>query len=102
MDNRIKVGVRIRPLSSKELGENASSTVHTEPGGRVVTYQDNKKNNFNFDWSFDSDSSQRAVYDSMCKPLIDRVFEGYNATFFACKSQPCCFFPQNLTLIDRI
>ena len=21
----------------------------------------------------------------MCKPLIDKLFEGYNATFFACK-----------------
>ncbi|RYH19890.1 hypothetical protein EON65_25370 [archaeon] len=85
MENKIKVGVRIRPLSTKELGESASSTVCTEQGGKVVTFQDNKKNHYGFDWAFDSESSQRLIYDSMCKPLIDSVFQGYNATFFACK-----------------
>ncbi len=86
MDNRIKVGVRIRPLSSKEQSEGANSTVHADASGKIVAQNnENKKNNYNFDWSFDSNADQRAVYDSMCKPLIDKVFEGYNATFFACK-----------------
>eukprot|EP00981_Chlorochromonas_danica_P006568 scaffold1435_cov162-Ochromonas_danica.AAC.2 len=71
MDNRIKVGVRIRPLSQKEISEGASNTVVADHGGRILINSE-KKANFNFDWSFDTSADQRAVYDSMCKPLIDK------------------------------
>jgi hypothetical protein len=108
MDNRIKVGIRIRPFSSKENQENngnyqnkASITANEENG--QVNLQNNKdeminnirnKNSFQFDWSFDQDSTQDKIYESMCHPLIEKFFEGYNATFFACKSQQrSSFFP---------
>ena len=89
MDNRIKVGVRVRPLSKKELTEGGtSSSVTTEDTqGRIVVSGDNnaRKNGFSFDWVFGVNSEQRQLYDSMCMPLIEKFFEGYNATFFACK-----------------
>lgn len=90
MDNRIKVGVRIRPMSSKEVTEGAASTVSADQGRILTNQADAKKSgsNFNFDWTFDSNAGQRVIYDDMCKPLIDKVFEGYNATFFACERPP--------------
>ena len=84
MDNRIKVGVRARPLSSKESQE---INVLSFNNGEIFV-KDNKKTHFNFDWAFDANSNQRQIYNDMCFPLIERVFEGYNATFFACKNSP--------------
>jgi hypothetical protein len=93
MDNRIKVGVRVRPLSIKEQQEASGPTtgaaVTTARDGSISVFStsgDSKtKLNFKYDWAFGPNSSQDAIYGDMCKPLIDRVFDGYNATFFACK-----------------
>lgn len=36
------------------------------------------------DYVFDSvDSTQCEVYDVLVKPLVDKVFDGYDATFIA-------------------
>ncbi len=88
MDNRIKVGVRIRPLSTREIQENSPSTVVAENSGRLMLTNDNNgksKNAYKFDWSYGPQGNQRSIYDDMCRPLVDKIFEGYNATFFACK-----------------
>lgn len=85
MENRIKVGVRVRPLSAKEISESSANTVITDEQGHIFIGNDNKKASFQFDWSFGSNSQQRELYDMMCKPLIDQFYEGYNTTFFACK-----------------
>ena len=42
-----------------------------------------KSNRFDFDWAFGPNSTQREVYDAMCRPLIENIFEGFNATVFA-------------------
>lgn len=86
MDNRIKVGVRIRPLSSKEIQEGGSTFVQADSTGKILFKNDSKSSSdFQYDWAFGPNSDQRIVYEKMCKTLIDKVFEGYNATFFACK-----------------
>ena len=38
---------------------------------------------FNFDHIFDMNSTQKEVYDSAAKPIIDSVLEGFNGTIFA-------------------
>ena len=84
MDNRIKVGIRVRPLSTKEQNENSCNAVSCDDQrGRIAVGE--KKTQFGFDWVHGSNAAQRAIYDKMCLPLIDKCFEGYNATFFACK-----------------
>lgn len=90
IDNRIKVGVRIRPLNAKEASDGLPSTVAAEPNGRLILSSESKENAkirtaYKFDWSYGPQDSQRIIYDDMCKPLIEKIFEGYNATFFACK-----------------
>jgi kinesin family protein 2/24 len=92
MDSKIKVGVRIRPLNTKELDASSSAVIGSESGKFVVTKSPAKKNCFEYDWSFDSHSTNKSVYEASCKPLIENIFEGFNATFFACKSTqpPMC------------
>ena len=85
MDSKIKVGVRIRPLNSKELEISASPVIASESNKFVLTKTSSKKSRFEYDWSFDTDSTNKVVYESSCQPLIENVFDGFNATFFACK-----------------
>jgi kinesin family protein 4/21/27 len=82
-DQRVKVGVRVRPLLTSELDAAAESVIKAERGKRIVATVPAKKNAFDFDWAFGQNKSHREVYDSMCKPLIKALFEGFNATVFA-------------------
>lgn len=82
-DQRVKVGVRVRPLLNSELDAAAESVIKAEKGKRIVATVPAKKNAFDFDWAFGQTTSHREVYDSMCKPLIKALFEGFNATVFA-------------------
>jgi hypothetical protein len=87
MDTKIKVGVRIRPLNSKENEEGSRCVIDSDQGRFVQTTKAAaRKHNFEFDWAFDSSASTQAIYEATCRPLIDQVFDGFNATFFACKS----------------
>jgi hypothetical protein len=38
---------------------------------------------FNFDFVFNQNATQKAVFSSACMPLVTAVLEGYNATLFA-------------------
>ena len=49
----------------------------------VKTQDDNKLNNFMFDYVFGMESTQKQVYDVAAKPIIDSVLEGFNGTIFA-------------------
>ena len=81
-DNRVKVGVRVRPLLDMELEAGADSVIKCT-SKRVVMNVPSKKNTFDFDWSFGPRASHREVYDEVCKPLVKNIFEGFNATVFA-------------------
>ena len=85
MDTKIKVGVRVRPLNTKEIESSSVSVIDCERDKFVLTKPPAKKSCFEYDWTFDSASTSRNVYESSCRPLIENVFEGFNATFFACK-----------------
>eukprot|EP01038_Epipyxis_sp_PR26KG_P007107 gene7107-9696_t len=94
MDNKIKVGIRYRPLSNQERETGAEVIVRGDLSNSRIFLSDNNKNQsiknqnqtkqtFDFDWIFREDSSQRLVYESMCKPLVQNIFDGFNGTFFA-------------------
>ena len=86
MENKIKVGVRIRPLNTKEVEASSANVIASDKGKYVLTKTPAKKNCFEYDWSFDATSTNRIVYDLSCRPLIENIFDGFNATFFACTS----------------
>lgn len=85
MENRIKVGVRVRPMSRNEVDSGANAALKVDNENVVSIHAPGRRNTFEFDWSFDEKSSQASVYHAMCKPMIENIFEGFNATFFACK-----------------
>jgi hypothetical protein len=96
MENKIKVGVRYRPLNTQECDNGSEAIVRKDSSAnRIYLFDNNKcqsikntqnKQSFDFDWVFRDDSSQRLVYESMCKPLVQNIFDGFNGTFFACTS----------------
>jgi len=101
MDSNIKVGVRIRPFNRTEVeacNGSSLSAVSAMSGKHVVSRS--KKHRFEYDWAFDEQTSTRTVYELSCRPLIENIFEGFNATFFACKLSVLLYFVRNPFLFD--
>ena len=83
MDNRVKVGIRIRPLAPKEIDDGVDVAVKCENDRRVAIQIPSRQNKFEFDWAFNPNKSQSEVYNSLTAPLIESIFGGINATIFA-------------------
>lgn len=80
----IRVAVRCRPLSKKELGNKESSIFAIKSGNVELTNPaDGKISTFNFDRIFPDDSQQTEVWDFLGQPMLDKCMEGFNGTVFA-------------------
>lgn len=89
---RIKVVVRKRPLSRKELrareldvvqtGSRRTLTVH-EPKQKVDLTRYTEMHTFTFDEVFDAGVGTEVVYRHTAQPLVGGIFRGANATCFA-------------------
>lgn len=90
MDQNVKVAVRCRPLSSKEIRENHSEII-TMQGSSVTIrrpegqrgHGEDKEKTFNFDFCYFTDSVQEQVYKDLGIPLVKQALEGFNGTIFA-------------------
>ena len=97
---KVKVGVRIRPLNSRErglVGTSASSLILHVPSNSTTqlilsspapTTNNNNNNNgtkkpFTFDHVFDLNASQEEIFLPLGDDLLSSAFEGYNACLFA-------------------
>lgn len=91
--SRIRVVVRKRPLSEKEMQrketdvldvdeQSATVTVH-EPKVKVDLTKYVEKHPFPFDQAFDQDATNENVYDACIGPLVPTIFQGAKATCFA-------------------
>ena len=78
--HRVKVGVRIRRSNNLEEKLGSKVVVSSDFEGKRCHLP---QRTFDYDWCFDKNVGQRAVYDSMCKPLMEHVFNGFNATVLA-------------------
>eukprot|EP00428_Durinskia_dybowskii_P064440 CAMPEP_0170383522 /NCGR_PEP_ID=MMETSP0117_2-20130122/15518_1 /TAXON_ID=400756 /ORGANISM="Durinskia baltica, Strain CSIRO CS-38" /LENGTH=775 /DNA_ID=CAMNT_0010639227 /DNA_START=54 /DNA_END=2381 /DNA_ORIENTATION=+ len=86
MDLNVKVAVRCRPMSSKEIGKGCKniisianqSIVHIEA---VDSQHENKY--FTFDHCYGEDSLQETVYNDLGKPIVTQALDGFNGTIFA-------------------
>ncbi|KAJ3305122.1 Kinesin-like protein kif24 [Kappamyces sp. JEL0829] len=92
LTDRIRVCVRKRPLSKKELkrGESDVARVHgrrsitiLEPKVKVDLTKYVENHEFVFDEAFDADATNDEVYKRTAAPLVDYIFEGGKATCFA-------------------
>uniref|UniRef100_A0AAQ4PYS2 Kinesin family member 21A n=1 Tax=Gasterosteus aculeatus aculeatus TaxID=481459 RepID=A0AAQ4PYS2_GASAC len=73
--------VSIRPQLAREKIEGCHICTYVMPGEPQVIL--GKDKSFTYDYMFDMDSQQEAVYASCTEKLIEGCFEGYNATVFA-------------------
>lgn len=101
-DGNLRVVVRVRPFSSREVERNAEcvvrmiddQTIITPPrveiAGRGNRSSFDEAKSFGFDksyWSFDTQDSnfsgQDDVFQDLGKPLLDNAFQGYNNCILA-------------------
>lgn len=85
MDLNVKVAVRCRPMSSKEVARGCGNiititekTVHIKA---VDTQHEDK--DFTFDHCYGSDSLQTNVYADLGHPIVAQALDGFNGTIFA-------------------
>ncbi|XP_062246145.1 kinesin-like protein KIF21A isoform X6 [Platichthys flesus] len=80
-DSTVRVALRIRPQLAREKIEGCHICTYVMPGEPQVILGKDKA--FTYDYVFDMDSQQDAIYKACTEKLIDGCFEGYNATVFA-------------------
>ena len=100
-----QVVIRIRPPLERELAGDVpfKNIVHVHPNEQTVTISDHieaivddhgellantgpyTSHSFVFDHVYDQLSSQKKVYDTTARTVVDSALTGYNATIFACK-----------------
>ena len=73
--SKVRVGVRIRPLTAREEGEGGHRVLKVvQPEIRLG------ERRFTYDAVFDSDVSQSDLYQDVSPPLLRSFLDGYNAT----------------------
>ena len=75
----VKVGVRIRPLLSKERSQNASQTLNDYDANSLNF----KGQRMTFDHVFGDELSQQDLYSQTAAPMLKSFMEGYNVTIMA-------------------
>ncbi|CEF63819.2 Kinesin-like protein at 64D [Strongyloides ratti] len=86
--SNVKVCVRCRPLSKKEIEHNEKIAVFVNKIEKNITVKnvnnpEETSKTFTFDEIFDVDSSQITVYNTVARPIVENVLKGYNGTIFA-------------------
>ena len=76
----MRVALRVRPLSSKEIHENSRVCISTNEQHNQVTLG---KNTTTFDKTFDMGATQQSVFETCVKNLVLGCFNGFNATVLA-------------------
>lgn len=88
----VKVAIRCRPLSSKEVGNSESSIVEMQEnsdaeGAGGIVINDPAGNEapatFAFDIVFGIKTAQEVVFHTVGKPALESTLTGYNGTIFA-------------------
>lgn len=89
----VKVAVRLRPLSTKEVGNNESSIIELveqtassgETGSVVINDPENKEkpSTFAFDLVFGTETLQETVFEAIGRAAVNSTLTGYNGTIFA-------------------
>ncbi|XP_076008383.1 kinesin-like protein KIF21A isoform X2 [Genypterus blacodes] len=80
-ESSVRVALRIRPQLAKEKIEGCHICTYVMPDEPQVVLGKDKA--FTYDYVFDMDTQQDAIYGSCTESLIEGCFEGYNATIFA-------------------
>ncbi|VDK75753.1 unnamed protein product [Dibothriocephalus latus] len=85
----VKVCVRCRPMNEKEEQQNFFTVVKVDEEAGAVHLrspdesEDGPTKMFTFDYAFGMGSKQLDIFNKIARPIIEKVFEGYNGTIFA-------------------
>lgn len=94
MQSNFSVCVRVRPLIEREIRAGEEEVIQISDESKIITILEPMisstvdatayaKHSFTFDQVFGPDISQSQVYNQQCRPIIDSVFRGFNATILA-------------------
>ena len=85
MNQNVKVGVRCRPLSAKELARECSCIVSMTDNTVKIQNEENHKEakDYTFDHCYFVESTQQKVYEDLALPLLIQAIDGFNGTIFA-------------------
>ncbi|EED95723.1 predicted protein, partial [Thalassiosira pseudonana CCMP1335] len=78
--SQVRVGVRIRPLTSKESSEGGRSVVDANAFDRTIEIS---KRKFTYDMVFHSTVSNADLYNNVAPNILRAFLNGYNATVLA-------------------
>ena len=101
----VRVAVRIRPLSRKEISDGCDESLDKPLAGRpqiVLRNCDDKA--FTYDYVYDPKTEQRDVFKESVSPLVDQLFKGmrYKNRLFEInvniKLKFTMYFTNNVTL----
>lgn len=81
----VKVAVRCRPMSKKEVDRGCNDIIRTDgPSMFLMPAEEGQtEKQFTFDHSYGSDATQRTLYEDLAVPILNKALEGYNGTIFA-------------------
>ncbi|XP_015179978.1 PREDICTED: centromere-associated protein E-like [Polistes dominula] len=86
MSDSIKVAIKVRPLIKREKEENLPKQWIVQGNYIASTDQEMRKRGdggFNFDHIFDETTSNKDVFDTVVKPIVDAAVNGFNGTVIA-------------------
>ena len=85
MDLNVKVAVRCRPMSSKEVARGCGNIIEITPTSVHIKSVDAQHENkdFTFDNCYGADSLQTQVYEDLGRPIVAQALDGFNGTIFA-------------------
>ena len=73
--SQVRVGVRIRPMTSKEIQQGGKPVLSVSPPSISIGQRQ-----FTYDAVFDSHVDQIELYKDVSCPLLKCFIDGYNAT----------------------
>ncbi|KAE9033406.1 Kinesin-II subunit [Phytophthora rubi] len=85
----VRVCVRIRPLSTKEIQDGRTYIVHAKPAQGEISLANPEADDreppkkFTFDAAIPPESSQQDVYAQAATDIVESVVNGFNGTIFA-------------------
>ncbi|XP_070001732.1 kinesin-like protein KIN-UC isoform X1 [Nicotiana tabacum] len=84
---RVRVAVRVRPRNAEDLLSDAdfADCVEVQPELKKLKLRKNNWNSefYKFDEVFAESASQKRVYETVAKPVVESVLNGYNGTVMA-------------------
>ncbi|XP_011875631.1 PREDICTED: osmotic avoidance abnormal protein 3-like [Vollenhovia emeryi] len=90
MSESVKVAVRCRPISQKELQQGCQNVVTIDPLTKLCTLENGASGKvYQFDAAFSPSATTESVYEDVGSVIVEAVLEGYNGTVFAYGQTGC-------------